>query len=269
MFYKKYSPSLALQPYIYCYYLWEQTDPSTAFVELYTPPNGYGGLVINYGEPNSVMAPKEKWTKLPKSFLVGQFTQGYSLRLSKHLGMVGVAFWPAGMSYLLGIAMPDLTDQRVELELVLGNDASLLEEQILESHSGSQRIAVLDRFFLDKLYASPPTLDLIDKAFSTILHHKGIISISSLVNESHLGARQFRRRFIEKIGIPPKLYSRIKRFNYISTLSGVSDCCWMDIVHHGGYYDQAHFIKDFCAFSGKKPTEYIKNRRDLAMLFSA
>lgn len=43
----------------------------------------------------------------------------------------------------------------------------------------------------------------------------------------------------------------------------------MDMVHQGGYYDQAHFIKDFCAFSGKKPTEYIKNSRDLAMLFSA
>ena len=220
MFYKKYSPSPALKPYIDWYFLWEQTDTSTAFAELYTPPNGYGGLVINYGEPNSVKGSQEKWTKLPKSFLAGQFTQGYSLRLSKHPGMVGVAFWPAGMSYLLDISMPELTDQRVELELVLGNYASLLEEQILECHSGIQRIAVLDRFFLDKLYESPPNLDLIEKAFITILHHKGILSISSLVKDSHLGARQFRRRFIEKIGITPKLYSRIKRFNYISSLAG-------------------------------------------------
>lgn len=203
MFYKKYPPSLALQPYIYCYYIWEQTDLSTAFVELHTPPNGYGSLVINYGEPNAVRGSYEKWTKLPKSFIVGQFTQGYSLRLSQHPGMVGVVFWPAGMSYLLNITMPDLTDQRVELGLVLGNHASLLEEQILECPSGTQRIEVLERFFLDRLYGPSPNSDVIDKAFGTILHHKGILSISRLVNESHLGTRQFRRRFIEKIGIPP------------------------------------------------------------------
>jgi methylphosphotriester-DNA--protein-cysteine methyltransferase len=112
-------------------------------------------------------------------------------------------------------------------------------------------------------------VDIVDKAFSMILHHKGILSIRRLANESNLGTQQFRRRFIEKIGIPPKLYSRIKRFNYISILAERNNCCWMDMVHQGGYYDQAHFIKDFCAFSGKKPSEYIRNRKDLAMLFSA
>jgi methylphosphotriester-DNA--protein-cysteine methyltransferase len=211
----------------------------------------------------------EKWTNLPKSFIVGQFTQKYSLRLSNHPGMVGVVFWPAGMAYLLNISMPDLTDHRIELELVLGNHASLLEEQILECPSRTQKIEVLERYFLDRLFRPSPNRDIIDKAFSTILQHKGIISINRLVNESHLGVRQFRRRFIEKIGIPPKLYSRIKRFNYISTLAGGTECCLMDMVHQGGYYDQAHFIKDFCTFSGKKPTEFIKTRRDLAMLFSA
>lgn len=269
MFYQKYSPSLALKPYIYCYYIWEQTHPSKAFVELNTPPNGYGGMVINYGEPNAVKGCHEKWTKLPQSFIAGQFTKRYSLRLSKHPGMVGVVFWPAGMSYLLGISMADLTDQRIELELVLGKHAALLEEKILECPSGTHRLEVLDRYFLEKVYRPSPKIDLIDEAFSTILHHKGILSISRLVNESHLGIRQFRRRFIEKIGIPPKLYSRIKRFNYISTLAGGSEFSLMDMVHQGGYYDQAHFIKDFCAFSGKKPTEYFKSSRDLAMLFSA
>ncbi|RDV13190.1 AraC family transcriptional regulator [Pontibacter diazotrophicus] len=269
MIYLKYQPSAALQPYVMCYYVWENQQQLVAPLEIHSPPNGLGGMVFNYGDPYQVSNEKGSWESVPNCFVAGQFTKNYTLRLSGKLGMVGVAFWPAGLTHLLGIPMIAFTGLRTDLNLVLRREAVQLEHQILESNTNQQRIAVLEQFLLHKLYNANHTLDVVDGALATIIQHKGILSISQLSDELCISPRQFRRRFSEKIGVSPKLFSRIKRFNYVSHLSTTSSGIWMDLVHEGGYYNQAHFIRDFCDFSGKKPSEFVNYNRALAALVGA
>lgn len=264
MLYQKYIPSHGLQPYVMCYYIWESNGPLPEPLEVHSPPNGLGGIVFNFGEPIHALTEPGKYQWLPFSFVAGQFTKNYSLRISGKLGMIGIAFWPAGLSNLLGLPTTALKDLRIDLNLVLGQEATRLEQQILESKTNNLRIAVLETFLLNKLYNISHKVDVIDKALTAIIQHKGILSINQLSADYCLSSRQFRRRFIEKVGISPKLFSRIKRFNYISNLSSSSYASWMDMVQEGGYYDQAHFIRDFCDFSGKNPTEYINYSRTLS-----
>ena len=269
MFYQKYSPSCALQPYVMCYYIWEHHEPLLNPLEVQSPPNGLGGVVINYGDPYEALDEKRKWQAVPFSFVAGQFTKNYSLRLSGMPGMVGIVFHPAGLSHLLGIPMVNFTDQRIDLNLVLGKEAARLEHQILESVGHQERFAVLEKFLLNKLSQMSSKVDVVDRALSSILKNKGILSIQQLSDDLCISPRQFRRRFVEKVGVSPKLLSRIKRFNYISNLSSASRANWKDMVNEGGYYDQAHFIRDFCGFSGKKPTDFVNYHRALAGLMGA
>jgi AraC-like DNA-binding protein len=269
MFYQKFPPSFALKPYIMCYYIWEQNEPMNGPLEVHSPPSGLGGMVFNYGEPNSVLDKNGQWVNVPNSFVAGQFTRNYILRLGSRFGMIGIVFWPIGLTYLLNIPMLDFTDQRIDLHLILGQKAGKLEQKVMKSNTHSQRIAVLERFLLNKFSKITINKDTVEQAFNNIWQHKGIIPIRKLADNIHLSPRQFRRRFTEKIGISPKLCSRIKRFNYISGLSSIQVEKWMDMVHKGGYYDQAHFIKYFSDFSGKNPTEYLNYTRSLTAIFGA
>lgn len=183
--------------------------------------------------------------------------------------MIGIAFLPAGLSKLLGVPTTVFTDQRIDLNLVLSKENGFLEQQILESKTHCQRIAVLETFLFDKLCKGSQKADVIDLALDSIIQHKGILSITKLADDLCLSSRQFRRRFIERVGISPKLFSRIKRFNYISNLSSVSSAKWKDIIYEGGYYDQAHFIRDFSEFSGKRPSDFINYNRELARFLGA
>ncbi|AHM62725.1 transcriptional regulator, AraC family protein [Flammeovirgaceae bacterium 311] len=252
-----------------CYYIWEHQEQLAEAIQVQSPPNGLGGIVFNYGDPYHVLNDRKEWERVPYCFVAGQFTKNYSLRLSGKIGIVGIVFWPAGLSHLLGTPMSAFTDQRFDLNLVLGKEAALLEHQFLESSTPHQRIAVIEQFLQQKLGRASIKLDVVDHAISAIAKNKGILSINQLSDDLCISPRQFRRRFTEKVGVSPKLLSRIKRFNYISQLSAEATAKWTDIVHEGGYYDQAHFIRDFCIFSGKKPSDFVNYSRSLARLVGA
>jgi AraC-like DNA-binding protein len=243
--------------------------PLTKPVEIFSPPSGLGGIVFNWATPYQVLNDKGRWERVPYFFIAGQFTRGYTLRLSGSVGMLGVVFWPAALSYLLGIPMATFTELRTDLNLVMGKEAALLEHHLLESNCLQHRIAVLERFLLKKIHKVEGVPDVVDNALRTIVQHKGILSISRLADELCISPRQLRRRFLEKVGVSPKMLSRIKRFNYISNLPQLQGTCWSDVVQEGGYYDQAHFIRDFGDFSGKKPTEYLHYKRHMALLIGA
>ncbi|MDO1448543.1 hypothetical protein Q0590_19860 [Rhodocytophaga aerolata] len=143
MKYYKISPSVALQPYIMCYYVWEQKQPLVSPLEINSPPNGLGGMVFNYGDPPYLLKNDGTSERIPSCFVAGQFTRNYTLRLSGTIGMIGVVFWPVGLSYVLQMPMIEFTDQRVDLQLILKEEAASLENCLLECQTTYTRIQVL------------------------------------------------------------------------------------------------------------------------------
>jgi AraC-like DNA-binding protein len=236
---------------------------------LHSPPKGLGGMVFNFGDPYFKLIKQDKWEKVPDHFLAGQFTQNFTLRLEGKVGMLGVVFFPNALPNLLGIPMSELTDQRVDISLILGNKASILTEQIFSAGSHNERIKILENHLMEIFSKSNLSIDIVDYALSMIMKNNGNISIEDLSDHLCLSMRHFRRRFTEKIGISPKFYARIKRFNHIMHLSETSPANWADLVFRGGYYDQAHFIRDFHSLSGKNPSEFFNYNRNLAHMVGA
>ncbi|MEX2511289.1 MAG: AraC family transcriptional regulator [Cyclobacteriaceae bacterium] len=270
MFYQIIKPSIPLQEYIKSYFIWEHCGSSAnPFFEVHSAPNGYTGMVINYGNPYSIWGSTGIWQTTTQSFVAGQFTKKYKIGLNGNVGIIGVVFWPGAMERLLKIPTLEFTDQRIDLKLVLGENFRLLEEQILESHTNETRVGILNRFFSNYIEGSSNQPDLVDDALSKILNSKGILSIRDLSKNYCLSPRHFRRRFTDRVGVSPKMYSRIKRFNYISYLTIKEFENWQDLVYKGGFYDQAHFIRDFCHFTGKKPTDFVNYNRGLVELMGA
>lgn len=268
MIYQIIKPSMPLQEYIKSYFIWERCE-SGNFFEIHSTPNGHTGLVINYGDPYSVCGLTGKWGSTPQSFVAGQFTSNYKIGLKGNVGMIGVVFWPGAMDRLLKIPSVEFTDQRIDLNFILGRKFKFLEEQIVSCETNEKRIAILDNFFMHSLQDARNKPDIVDEALIRILNHRGILSVNDLSKHCWMSTRHFRRRFTDRVGVTPKLFSRIKRFNYISYLTIKDFDNWQDLVYTGGFYDQAHFIRDFCHFTGKKPTEYVNYKRALVELMGA
>ena len=107
-------------------------------------------------------------------------------------------------------------------------------------------------------------------AVAMALALKGMISVADLARAARVSARQLERQFDARVGISPKAFLRIVRFQEVlrATRSGV-DTGWASLALEHGFYDQAHFIKDFKTFVGRTPGEWKIDDDSLAAIFSA
>ena len=108
------------------------------------------------------------------------------------------------------------------------------------------------------LCAKRPAFDSVGgiaNAATEVLLSSGCVRVSNLARNAGLGIRQFERRFRYEIGIPPKLYARIVRFEAaLRRKAAAPETRWTDIAHALGYHDQMHMVHDFNRLSGDSPT---------------
>lgn len=273
MFYQKYPPASHLAPFVECYYIWENSPVTPAWMlpakgplVIESPPTGFGSFVFNLGTPYSVETTQRNALQVPQSFMTGQATHQYRLHLPEIIRMVGIVFRPAGIGSLFGLPMLEFTNERIALVDVLGQSIQFLTEQLAEESNPSSRIAILEQFLSFQLTKRNLQPDRIDYTTNLIVSHRGVLNMNELIENAFLCRRQFERKFLQRVGVSPKFYARIRRISHLcSELASqrwqVDD--WQDLIYRSGYYDQSHFIKEFTEFTGKNPSLYTRNNVEL------
>ena len=121
--------------------------------------------------------------------------------------------------------------------------------------SFNDRVRIVEEALLPRALLSSG-LDAISRAAHGIILTGGRARISALAASAGLGVRQFERRFLHQVGMRPKLFARIARFEaaleYKARFGARS---WTDVAHTFGYYDQMHMVHDFAEFTGATPSE--------------
>lgn len=253
-----------LQPYIECFFIWEVDAHQPLFVE--SPPTAFGSMVFNYGATYRVRNPKYDSVIVPQFFLTGQATHTYQLRLLGKIGMVGIVFRPAAMHTLFNLPVSELTNERLAIgDILRGREISDVQDKIAAAASHQARLALLTQFLNVQLMRNESRFDRIDFVANKIVATRGIINISDLSTDLFMCRRQFERKFFQKVGLSPKFYARTRRLGYLcSLMAGKRQVNWQSLFYDCGYYDQAHFIKDFTEFLGRTPTDYLKNNVELS-----
>lgn len=175
-------------------------------------------------------------------------------------GIFGAYLYPTALPRLFGLPAADFSNQMPGLSVVLGHDGSLLEEQIMTAAGHLERVAILSRFLQQRLHKKEEHPTVAHIALRHILQQKGRLNVENLASQICLSTRQFERRFKEHCGFPPKLYTRIIRFQHALTAYGNKNLSLTDIGYECGYYDQSHFIREFREFSGYHPRQYFAGR---------
>jgi AraC-like DNA-binding protein len=169
--------------------------------------------------------------------------------------MVGAYFRPARVAPFLRVPISDLTDQAIAMDEVWGTSGSRLVSELCELDEARR----LDRFesaLLARLGIGRQRTGAIDVEglAASVLQRQGRVTVEALARAAGVSRQHLSREFRECIGIPPKLYCQLARFQSGLVYAGRrGDVDWADAAIDLGYADQSHMIAEFRRFSGLTP----------------
>jgi AraC-like DNA-binding protein len=169
-----------------------------------------------------------------------------------------VTFTPLGARMVLGIPMHLLANEVVPFEDVWGEGASELLERLYETPDWEARFALLDAVLATRLAEAAPSPAAVAWAWRRLVAEAGQVAVRELAAELSCSRRYLATQFREHVGLTPKSMARILRFQHAVRLLERDGERQLDrIALACGYYDQPHFNRDFRAFAGSTPTEFL------------
>ena len=178
--------------------------------------------------------------------------------------MLVVAFKRGKASAFYPFPMNELTDTVVEADVIFGWKFYELREQLLAASSIERMVQLVEQFLLHQAGSAIEeeiSTRCIAYAVSSIIHRPSLQCLHQLSDEIGYSQKHFIHLFQQHIGVSPKQYLKIMRFQKaICAIENNEFIPWSRIALESGYYDQAHFIQDFKYFSGFTPSEYMKRK---------
>ncbi len=189
----------------------------------------------------------------PRSVVVGLQSSTVSLDIGRSHKAVRVGFHPGGMYRLLGFSMAEMIDGSYDAADVFGNEMQDVNNRLQEAGSFDEIKEVIEQFLLVKLKLLKRAVPF-DNAMLELLRLNGNVPIEQIASLACLSLRQFERVSKERIGLSPKVFARLVRFSKAYRLrENFPQASWTSIAYECGYFDQAHFIRDFKEFAGVAP----------------
>lgn len=174
--------------------------------------------------------------------------------------ILNICFKPHGFYKIFNIPLNEFTNKIFDTLDHFSIPAKHLYEQLVNAHNAHEMASFVNAFLLyflnrQKTYR---LYDGITAISNIILKQKGQVNIEKLASDGNMSLRNFERRFFEQVGISPKLFSRIVRFNEALEIKIKNQKKnWTSIAQDCGYFDQMHFIKEFKLFAGGSPNTFL------------
>ena len=263
MFFRLVPPAPALRPFVQHYLLvhvrYDGVDPSRAIKPM--PPAPQQCLYFYpRGGMRTFHHKEEKYISLPNSILVGPQVSRLDLHFPADHLVVCAAFWPGGLHRLLGVPVHEMLDYSVESRALLGPAVAEVEARLAEAPDYATMLAVLEAYLLRMLrHLRPAAEQPLDRLLAVLLPSGRLgASLDHLAAEACLSPRQFERNFVARVGLSPKLFARIARFDQAFRLKEQQPHLdWLAVAVRCGYYDYRHLVRDFREFAGVTPPQLL------------
>lgn len=174
---------------------------------------------------------------------------------------IGIHFKPGGAFPFLRVPIEALHNRNVPLEALWGRGAAKLRQRLMEASTPALRFGILERELLARMAPASnwhPAVALGLRTFQSLPQQRSVADVAEMAN---LSPRRFIELFRSQVGLTPKLFCRISRFQHALRLAAPGRAIqWTDLALCCGYFDQAHLIRDFREFSGLSPTAYLARR---------
>jgi AraC-like DNA-binding protein len=190
----------------------------------------------------------------PRAVLVGMQTHRTGdLRITGTVDSFAILFQPDALNLLFALPAQEFTNRSFDAESVLGPVIARLREGVGNCSSFEERISAANQFLSGRALAAHAH-DGVTVAAYQMLREAGRAPIPAMADRAGLCVRQFRRKFVQRVGISPKLFARIARFETVLDRMARSQASWTEAAHRFGYFDQMHMVHEFAEFTGETPT---------------
>jgi AraC-like DNA-binding protein len=254
-------PEPRLRPFVRCFAQREMCVQTSSLVQASLAQLEHT-LSFNLADPPVMHYLSGKRAFIPRIHLVGAQTR--SPGCASFTGSVlafGIFLQPFASWQLFRIPPAQFVDQEFAAENVFGSWINDLWLQLAECKTFYDRIRVATetlRPFAER--ASLPTRTM--AAAQNLLQTDLGTRIQQLAEESCMSLRTYERKFVAEMGLSPKLFARLGRFQRALDRKRVSGSSWLAVAHELGYFDQMHMVKEFRAFGGEAPSRLLQECGD-------
>jgi len=207
------------------------------------------------------------WTFLPPgAAFFGQRNSCIHIKFEKSLNLCGIRFKPFAFAHIINTPIFKLNDEFAPLDQLFVINASTfsLIQQIIETRETVFKLQLLNDFTYSLLKNSLSIDETLRAQLNYIMDRRGSARVSELFEEFKVSKVTLRKHFINKVGLTPKKVSQIWRMNYLFQMKeDYPEKNLTVLCLEAGFYDQAHFIKDFKLLFGVPPREFFKQNTHL------
>ncbi|KUF13580.1 AraC family transcriptional regulator [Streptomyces silvensis] len=174
-----------------------------------------------------------------------------------------VSLTPLGARAVYGMPAAALADRLVPLDELLGALGAELVERLRTATTWAGRFAALDELFLRAVGRTgggdrvPRTGPEVAEAWRRLVAARGRVQVGAVAAGLGWSRRHLTERFRDEVGLSPKTFARVLRFEHAHDLASAHDPLpWAGVATVSGYADQAHLVRDWREFTGRSPTAW-------------
>jgi len=260
MLYLTHIPQPPLNEFVELFWLYDGF-PAQSHKKERLMPDGSVELIINLREDQARIYDRDhlcRYRSLPGTLLSGPHSTYFVIDTAGQASVMGIHFKPGGAFPFFRLPVDELHNLHVSLEDLWGREAAILREQLLEAATPQKKFAVLESCLLARAFKPLERHRAVGCALALFRNIHTAPAVSAVSDEIGISARRLIELFSGEVGLTPKLFCRVRRFQWaLDLIHQGREFDWAELAAECGYFDQAHFIHDFKAFSGMNPTMYM------------
>jgi len=191
--------------------------------------------------------------------IAGVHTGRFTTKLEDMGWVFGVKFRPGAFRPYLGRSVGALRDRSVPIDEVFGTEGAALARQVSDLRGDVEKAAVVERFLNERKTASDPNVERASNIVDEIAENRDIVSVEQVAARWRLGTRTLQQLFSSYVGVGPKwVINRYRLHEAVERLQEGANINFSELATELGYFDQAHFIRDFPTLVGCTPAAYAR-----------
>lgn len=261
MIFSSIAPSPGLQDVIRDYLIAHfHFDPAKPLPhKRYSPKPEQGITFFVRGRPSIVDPLTEEIRAAPPVAIFGQQMKRCNVFLAPEFLMFRVHFQPGALFRALNIPLYEFGEDYFDAELILGREVQDVSEQLATAKSYAEMVETVEAYLLRSVVRATENVLPLDRAAARLTADPLNISLDWLARQACLSPRQFNRKFIERIGVGPKLYTRVIRYHRAYLFKAAHPAiAWPTVAIEFGYTDYQHMVRDFREFTNATPTTWLR-----------
>lgn len=251
--FKRFAPSTKLAPYIQCYWFIKSGLQQKINTSEYLHPDGGMSITFNYRDNLKF----DDGHDVGNTIFDGANTVSRALHLNGHVDAVGIRFLPAGARAFLSMPLNEFKGELLSLSDTPLNAYDDLYHKLADVMSYSDKITLIEDWLSQVIAPEQSALDIVNASLDLLNQHQGAVAISAIAETLDINPRRLERLFNDQVGLTAKEYARnirIKQARFY--LKQQPNLSLANVAYDLGFFDQAHFSKQFKQVVGISPKAY-------------